>query len=127
MLLHRQIVKLATALALAIGSYYVGLPRIAIFAVIFVFGAARAFEMPALAAFLPGIVPETMLPRAIAGSASANQAATIGGPALGGLLYAVSPALPYGTCGVKVWMFHGEVLDKATAGHAAAPAAPAAR
>jgi small subunit ribosomal protein S3 len=19
---------------------------------------------------------------------------------------------PYGTCGVKVWMFHGEVLDK---------------
>jgi small subunit ribosomal protein S3 len=23
----------------------------------------------------------------------------------------------YGTCGVKVWMFHGEVLDKAAAGH----------
>jgi small subunit ribosomal protein S3 len=30
---------------------------------------------------------------------------------------------PYGTCGVKVWMFHGEVLDKATAGHAPAGAA----
>lgn len=94
-----QIVKLATALVLALGSYYGGLPRIAIFAVIFVFGAARAFEMPTMAALLPGIVPEAMLPRAIAGSASANQAATIGGPALGGLLYAVSPAVAYGTCG----------------------------
>ena len=29
---------------------------------------------------------------------------------------------PYGTCGVKVWMFHGEVLDKP---QAAAPAAAA--
>ena len=26
----------------------------------------------------------------------------------------------YGTCGVKVWMFHGEVLDKAA--HSAPPA-----
>jgi small subunit ribosomal protein S3 len=33
---------------------------------------------------------------------------------------------PYGTCGVKVWMFHGEVLDRAAAGHApAAPSTPA--
>jgi small subunit ribosomal protein S3 len=23
---------------------------------------------------------------------------------------------PYGTCGVKVWMFHGEMLDKPAAG-----------
>ena len=28
----------------------------------------------------------------------------------------------YGTCGVKVWMFHGEVLDKAAAAQAAATA-----
>ena len=95
-----QVVKLLTAVALAVGSYYNGLPRIAIFAIIFVFGAARAFEMPTLQAFLPRVVPETMLPRAIAASASANQAATIGGPALGGLLYAASPALAFATCGV---------------------------
>ena len=94
-----QIVKLLTAGGLALGSLYGGLPRSAIFAVLFVFGAARAFEMPALQALLPGIVPETMLPRAIAGSASANQAATIGGPAVGGLLYAASPALAYAICG----------------------------
>jgi len=29
---------------------------------------------------------------------------------------------PYGTCGVKVWMFHGEVLDKPQAGTPAAGA-----
>ena len=28
----------------------------------------------------------------------------------------------YGTCGVKVWMFHGEVLDKAALNTTAAPA-----
>jgi MFS family permease len=95
-----QIVKLLTAGALGLGSLYGGLPREAIFAVIFVFGAARAFEMPTLQALLPSLVPEAMLPRAIAGSASANQAATIGGPALGGFLYAASPALAYATCGL---------------------------
>ena len=95
-----QIVKLLTAAALALGSLYGGLPRIAIFSVLFVFGAARAFEMPALQSLLPGIVPAAMLPRAIAASASATQAAIIGGPALGGLLYAASPVLAYTTCGV---------------------------
>ncbi len=96
-----QIVKLLTAGALGLGSLYGGLPRGAILAVVFVFGAARAFEMPTLQALLPGLVPEAVLPRAIAGSASANQAATIGGPALGGLLYAASPAFAYATCGVS--------------------------
>jgi MFS family permease len=95
-----QVVKLLAAGAFALGSLYGGLPREAMFAVVFVFGAARAFEMPTLQALLPGIVPETMLPRAIAGSAAANQAATIGGPALGGLLYAASPALAYAVCGL---------------------------
>jgi small subunit ribosomal protein S3 len=28
----------------------------------------------------------------------------------------------YGTCGVKVWIFHGEVLDKPMAGPVAAAA-----
>lgn len=95
-----QVVKLLTAGALALGSLYGGLPRAAIFSVLFVFAAARAFEMPALQSLLPGIIPTAMLPRAIAGSASGNQAAIIGGPALGGLLYTVSPALAYATCGV---------------------------
>ena len=95
-----QTVKLLTAAALGLGSLYGGMPRAAIFAVIFVFGAARAFEMPTLQALLPGVVPEPMLPRAVAASASANQTATIAGPALGGLLYAASPMLAFATCGI---------------------------
>jgi len=91
-----QAVKLLTAAALGVGSLYGAMPREAIFALIFVFGAARAFEMPTLQALLPGVVPEPMLTRAVAASASANQAATIAGPALGGLLYAASPMLAFG-------------------------------
>jgi MFS family permease len=93
-----QIVKVLTAAALALGSLRGGLSREAILAVILVFGAARAFEMPTIQALLPGIVPAAMFPRALAGSAAANQVATIGGPAVGGLLYAASPVLAYAAC-----------------------------
>jgi MFS family permease len=95
-----QVVKLLTVFVFVWASVHGGLSRIAIFAVIFVFGAARAFEMPALQALLPAVVPESLLPRAIAASASGNQVATIGGPAVGGLLYAISPATAYAVCGV---------------------------
>ena len=43
----------------------------------------------------PGLAPATLLPCAVAWSASANQTATILGPALGGLLYAAGPAAVY--------------------------------
>jgi MFS family permease len=95
-----QLVKLLTVVVFAWVSVHGGLSRLAIFGVIAVFGAARAFEMPALQALLPAVVPESMLPRAIAASASGNQVATIGGPALGGVLYAISPALAYAVCGL---------------------------
>jgi MFS family permease len=89
-----QIVKALCALLLAIGTA----SRESIFAILFVIGTARAFETPTLHALLPGIVPPSLLPRAIAASATANQAATIGGPALGGLIYAFGPTTVYVTC-----------------------------
>jgi MFS family permease len=49
-------------------------------------------------ALVTGIVPASLLPRAIAASASANQTAIICGPALGGLIYAFGPAAVYWTC-----------------------------
>jgi len=61
-------------------------------------GTARAFEVPTMHAILPGIVPLTILPRAIAASASAQQTAVICGPSLGGLLYAFGPGTVYATC-----------------------------
>ena len=64
----------------------------------FVTGSARAFEQTTLTTLLPGIVPLSMLARATAAGASATQIAVIGGPAVGGLLYAVSPILVYALC-----------------------------
>ena len=85
-----------TEAAIARGS----LTRDAMLAILFVSGTARAFEMPSIHALLPGIVPVTLLPRAIAASVSAQQTAVICGPSLGGLLYMLSPTGVYATCTV---------------------------
>ena len=58
-------------------------------------GMARAFQMPAQQALTPQLVPPVLLQRAVTISASAMQAAIIGGPALGGVLYTFGPATVY--------------------------------
>ncbi|MFN7303541.1 MAG: MFS transporter, partial [Phenylobacterium sp.] len=59
------------------------------------FGASRAFMGPAGTALGPMLVPRPLLPRAIAMNSLAWQAASIIGPAIGGLLVALSPAASY--------------------------------
>ncbi|WP_374572920.1 MFS transporter [Phenylobacterium sp.] len=59
------------------------------------FGAARAFFSPASTALGPMLVPRPLLPRAIAWNSLAWQTASIAGPALGGLLVALSSAHAY--------------------------------
>lgn len=93
-----QLTEGSAALVLAICTWQGFLTRDLILALVFVLGAGRAFEAPTLQALLPRLVPLPVLPRAVAGSASANQAATIAGPAVGGLLYVVSPTLVYALC-----------------------------
>src|SRR5690606_3912656 len=61
-----------------------------------VFGASRAFFAPANTALGPMLVPRELLPRAIAWNSLAWQTAAIAGPAVGGLLVAISPAFSYG-------------------------------
>ena len=63
-----------------------------------VLGSTRAFQMPAQQALTPMLVPQSVLQRAIALSSSALQAATIGGPALGGVLYAHGALTVYAVC-----------------------------
>lgn len=63
-----------------------------------ILGVARAFQMPAQQAIIPLLVPETLLGRAIALSASGMQAAIVLGPALGGILYATGGAKVYLAC-----------------------------
>src|ERR1700744_1863350 len=91
-----QIVEALTALFLGWGSFAGWLTELHIFIATFVLGTAGAFESPATAALLPLITPRGTLQRATAISSGATQIATITGPALGGLAYALSPAMPYG-------------------------------
>ena len=56
------------------------------------FGATRAFFAPANTAIGPMLVPRELLPRSIAWNSLAWQTASIAGPAVGGLLVAISPA-----------------------------------
>jgi MFS family permease len=69
-----------------------------IFAILFLVGVVRSFSMPASRALLPQLVPEEQFQSAVAWNSGIFQCATILGPALGGLLYALSggPALVYG-------------------------------
>lgn len=64
-------------------------------AMAFVFGVTRAYFWPAASAVVPRLVPPELLSRAIAWSSLSGTTAVIVGPALGGLLIAVSPATAY--------------------------------
>ncbi|MEI9965026.1 MAG: MFS transporter [Caulobacteraceae bacterium] len=66
-----------------------------IFGLAAVFGAARAFYNPASTALAPMLVPRELLPRAIAWNSLSWQGASILGPAVGGLLCAISPTVSY--------------------------------
>jgi MFS family permease len=90
------LVEALTALLLAWGAYQGSLTVLQIFLAMAVLGTAGAFESPAIAALLPLVAPQGSLQRATAISSGVGQLATITGPALGGLAYAVAPALPYG-------------------------------
>jgi MFS family permease len=89
-------VEAMTALFLAWGAYAGSLTVLQIFVAMAVLGTAGAFESPAISALLPLAAPQGSLQRATAVSSGVGQIATITGPALGGLAYAVTPALPYG-------------------------------
>jgi MFS family permease len=66
-----------------------------IFVVLGLFGVATAFESPASSALLPAVAPVGALQRATALVSGAWQVAAIGGPAIGGLVYALAPAAPF--------------------------------
>ena len=70
-----------------------------IYAVLVLYGCARAFSGPALQSLLPQIVPRAQLAQAIAANSMLVRAASIGGPLLGGLLYALGGGvLTYAVC-----------------------------
>jgi MFS family permease len=67
-----------------------------IYALMIAGGIARTFEMPAMQAFLPSVVPPAILTRAVAMSASAFQLSTIAAPVLAGFVYGLGAAIVHG-------------------------------
>lgn len=86
---------LVVALALGLATWSNALSLPLLFTLAALHGIARVFAGPALSAIAPNIVPPALLPRAIAFSSMAWQAASVLGPAAGGLIYAVSAPAPY--------------------------------
>jgi MFS family permease len=93
-----QVVEGLTLTLLAVSSYLHHLHHYGIYCAVAAIGASRAFESPSTQALVPGLVEDAKVPQAIAFSTSANQTASIVGPALGGLLYAFGAHVPYGLC-----------------------------
>jgi MFS family permease len=101
-----QIVAGLTAAFLAWGSFAGWLTMPEIFVAVAIFGTATAFESPAGASLLPGVVPEGMLQQGTAISTGVYQVAMISGPALGGLAYALAPWAPYALMALG-WLLAG--------------------
>jgi MFS family permease len=68
------------------------------YAVLALFGAARAFAGPASQSFVPLLVPQDQFPQAVAWNSSTSQVAVIAGPAVGGAIYILGPAVDYAVC-----------------------------
>ncbi len=93
--------NLCTALA-AGGFLILALTRTSVvwpfYVVLALFGAARAFAGPASQSFVPLLVPQDQFPQAVAWASSTSQVAVIAGPAVGGAIYILGPAVDYGVC-----------------------------
>ena len=68
-----------------------------VFAILVLFGSARAFMMPATQAILKNLVPIERFSQAVALSSSSFHVAVITGPVLGGLLYLAGAKMVYMT------------------------------
>jgi MFS family permease len=90
-----QALELLAIVLLALGGVAGWLDERVILALVFLIGVGRALAFPARQAMVPGLVPESVLPRATAVNASAFQLAMITGPALGGFLYVAGPDAVY--------------------------------
>ena len=104
-----QVTEGVAAAVLALGTAMGWLDNITIYVIVAVVGAARAFEIPTMAAMVPSLVPRAMVPSAMAWFASANQTGQIVGPALGGVLYVLGPTTVYGIT-IALWLVGGLLL-----------------
>jgi MFS family permease len=86
-----QCLSALAALLIMLALFTHSLSRNLLFAAVFLIGCARASEVPTSSALVPALVPARLISRAVAAWTSANQTAVVCGPALAGLIYAISP------------------------------------
>jgi len=95
-----------------------------VFAVMVVFGAARAVMAPASQALMPNLVPVALFGNAVGVNSAMWQVATIAGPAIGGILYAhAGPGAVYAAVALLLAVAVGATAS-ITAPAQAPPAAP---
>jgi len=87
-----------TAAVLTWASFTAIVDATIIFALSIALGISRALQAPALQSIVPSLVPKEELTQAMALSTSAMKIAVIGGPALGGFLYAAGASVVYAVC-----------------------------
>ncbi|MDI3263147.1 MAG: MFS transporter [Fulvimonas sp.] len=88
-----QCIELAAVVALAVLTLRGHLDEAGILWLVLALSTAKALESPAMQSLLPALVSPAALPRAVASTGAAYQAAMIVGPALGGLLYLAGPGV----------------------------------
>jgi MFS family permease len=126
---RRRIVSLTlalqtiVALVLLLSTLEGWLSRDVILGVSLLLGVARSFQMTAQQALTPLLVPAPILSRAMAFSSSGNQAAIIGGPALGGFLYAAGTGVVYAVC-AALFVLGAALVWSARYDHKPAPRIP---
>ena len=118
-----EIVEAVAVAILAVASFTDHLTPNLLLAMAFVVGTGRAFEQPSVQTVLPNIVPARVLPNAVAASTSGSQTAVVAGPALGGILIALSPTLVFSVCAV-IWFTAGLAMITVAMERTASPRPP---
>jgi len=113
----------SAAVVLAVVSYTSTKSLIAIYAVLIVLGAIRAFSGSASQALMPSLVDKMELERAVAFGSSCWQLAMIAGPSLGGVIYAATgkASVVYAVCAAMAFT---AFLSVVAIGHDPKNAAP---
>lgn len=95
--------EIAATLALALVSLMPEPPLALIYPALLVNALGRTFELPTMHTLLPMLVPREQLGRAVPVYQSVGKIAMLGGPVVGGLLYAAGGGpLAYGACAVLI-------------------------
>ncbi len=117
------LLQLVVSLVLLVSTHEHWISRDLILGLSLLLGVARSFQMTAQQALTPLLVPASILARAMAFSSSGMQAAIIGGPALGGLLYKFGASVVYAVCGA-LFVVAASLVWSARYDHKPAPRAP---